>query len=96
MTPNARIQYHINQLDQQCDKPMTSTTTPLQSEFGCIFVNNNLKTMQLILLQNRCNAILKGRHTFDEAVFCNNLDFYFGFGNKSVYGTIKLKYQIKV
>ena len=52
--------------------------------------------MQLILLQNRCNAILKGRHTSDEAVFCNNLDFYFGFGNKSVYGTIKLKYQIKV
>ena len=83
MTPNARIQYHINQLDQQCDKPMTSTTTPLQSEFGCIFVNNNLKTMQLILLQNRCNAILKGRHTSDEAVFCNNLDFYLDLATKA-------------
>ena len=39
--------------------------------------------MQLILLQNRCNAILKGRHTSDEAVFCNNLDFYLDLATKA-------------
>ena len=85
MTPNARIQIHINQLDQQLDEKLSLVLTPslLQTLGGCSFVTNNLKTMQLILLQNRCNGVLKGRHTPDDAVFCNNLEFYLEMATKA-------------
>ena len=55
---------------------ISTSTTNSSHQTNCIFVNNNLKTLHLILLQNRCNTALKTHPTLEDVVFCNNLELY--------------------
>ena len=82
-----QLDQHFQEVPSRAPSPtpasmQTPTTTALINNVSsgtggeCIFVNNNLKTMQLILMQNRCNAILKRHHTPDDDLICKHLDLY--------------------